>query len=190
MSDASTTPSKKFGGRLLLGSVAAVAIIGLWEGGKEVDGSSVVYADRLAQNTPTVCAGLTRHVTSTPIIIGQRWSAEKCLAEERRAIATVQAQLEKCLTRLPPQSVFDAATSHAWNNGVPNTCSSAAMKSWNAGGWVLGCQRMAKSDSGKRVWSYVKTGRIVGGKPEYRFVQGLANRRDSEVKLCMQDVGK
>lgn len=190
MTDVHTTPSKKFGGRLLLGTVAAVAIIGLWEGGKAPDGSSVAYADKVAQGIPTVCAGLTRHVTSTPIIVGRRWSAEKCLAEERRAISTVQTQLEKCFTRLPPQSVFDAATSHAWNNGVYNTCSSAAMKSWNTGDWAQGCRRMAKSDSGKRVWSYVKTGRIVGGKPEYQFVQGLANRRDSEAELCMQDVGQ
>lgn len=190
MTDVHTTSSKKFGGRLLLGTAAAVAIIGLWEGGKAPDGSSVAYADKVAQSIPTVCAGLTRHVTSTPIIVGRRWSAEKCLAEESRAIAEVQSRLEKCFTRLPPQSVFDAATSHAWNNGVYNTCSSAAMKSWNTGDWAQGCRRMAKSDSGKRVWSYVKTGKVIGGKPEYKFVQGLANRRDSEVELCMQDVGK
>lgn len=190
MTDVNARPSKKFGKKLLLGSLAAVALIGMWEGGKAPDGSSVAYADRVAQSIPTVCAGLTRHVTSTPIIVGRRWSAEKCLAEESKAIAEVQTRLEKCFTRLPPQSVFDAATSHAWNNGVYNTCSSAAMKAWNRGDWALGCQRMAKSDDGKRVWSYVKTGKTVNGKPEYKFVQGLANRRDSEVELCMQDVGQ
>ena len=39
------TPSKKFGPGLLLGTAAVAAFIGLWEGGKDRDGSSVAYAD-------------------------------------------------------------------------------------------------------------------------------------------------
>lgn len=177
------TPSKKFGPGLLLGTVAVAAFIGVWEGGKDRDGSSVVYADRLAGGLPTVCSGLTRHITSTPIIVGERWSAEKCLTEERAAIMKVQLQLEKCFAYQPPQSVFDAATSHAWNNGVSATCGSAAMKAWNSRVWPLGCRRLAFADSGKRVWSYVKDGK--GG---YKFVQGLANRRDAEMGRCMEDL--
>lgn len=178
-------PSKKFGPRLLLGTVAVAAFIGMWEGGKDSDGSSVVYADRLAGGLPTVCAGLTRHITTTPIIVGQRWPAEKCLAEERKAVEVVQLRLEMCFSRMPPQSVFDAATSHAWNNGTSATCGSQAMLAWNRGDWQLGCRRLAFSDSGRRVWSYVKTGRMLpNGKAEYRFVQGLARRRDAEYQLC------
>lgn len=185
------TPSKKFGPGLLLGTVAVAAFIGMWEGGKTGDGSSVVYADRLARGLPTVCGGLTRHITTTPIVVGERWSAEKCLAEERKAIATVQLQLEKCFHSMPPQSVFDAATSHAWNNGVSATCGSSAMTAWNAGDWMLGCRRLAVSDGGRRIWSYVKTGRkLPDGKPEYRFVQGLANRRDAERKMCAEGIPK
>lgn len=176
-------PSKKFGPKLLLGTAAVVALIAAFEGGKDKDGSSVAYADRLAQGLPTVCAGLTRHITSTPIIVGERWSAEKCFREEQAAIMKVQLQLEKCFNRLPPKSVFNAGTSHAWNNGASATCGSGAMKAWNRGDWALGCRRLAFSDAGRRVWSYVKDGK--GG---YRFVQGLANRRDAEVKVCMEDV--
>lgn len=183
------TPSKKFGPGLLLGTVAVAAFIGIWEGGKDRDGSSVAYADKLAGGLPTVCAGLTRHITSTPIVVGERWSAEKCLAEEQKAITTVQLRLEQCFNRMPPQSVFDAATSHAWNNGTSATCGSLAMQAWNAGNWDLGCRRLAFSDSGSRVWSYVKTGKMLpNGKPEYRFVQGLANRRDAEYQLCLTGV--
>ena len=180
------TPSKKFGPGLLLGTAAVAAFIGIWEGGKDRDGSSVVYADKLAGGLPTVCAGLTRHITTTPIVVGERWSAEKCFEEEQAAITKVQLQLEKCFTRMPPQSVFGAATSHAWNFGVPSTCGSLAMQAWNAGDWELGCRRLAFSDGGNRVWSSVKTGKILpNGKPEYRFVQGLANRRDAEYQLCL-----
>lgn len=176
-------PSKKFGPKLLLGTAAAVALIVAFEGGKDKDGSSVAYPDKPAGGLPTVCAGLTRHVTATPIIVGERWSAEKCFREEQAAIMKVQLQLEKCFVVRPPQSVFDAGTSHAWNNGASATCGSAAMAAFNRGDWALGCRRLAFSDAGKRVWSYVKDDK--GG---YRFVQGLANRRDAEVKVCMEDV--
>lgn len=179
------TPSKKFGPGLLLGTAAVATFIGMWEGGKSGDGSSIAYADRLAGGLPTVCAGLTKHITSTPIVVGERWTLQKCAAEEQKAVATLQQNLEKCFDLLPPQSVFDAATSHAWNNGVQATCGSQAMRAWNMGEWQLGCRRLAFSDSGVRVWSYVKTGRkLPNGKAEYRFVQGIANRRDAEQALC------
>ena len=183
------TPSKKFGPGLLLGTVAVTAFIGFWEGGKSADGSSVAYADRLAQGLPTVCAGLTSHVTTTPIVVGERWSAEKCFAEEQAAISVLQLRLERCFNHMPPQSVFDMATSHAWNNGVGATCGSQAMAAWNRQDWRLGCRRLAFSDSGRRVWSYVKTGRTLpNGKPEMRFVKGLANRRSAEYETCMTGV--
>lgn len=132
-----------------------------------------------------MCKGLTRHITDTPIIVGERWSNAKCEAEERKAVTKVQVDLIRCFDVAPPQRVFDAATSHAWNNGVPATCGSAAMRAWNQGQWTLGCRRMAYSDGGRPVWSYVKTGKtLANGKPEMRFVQGLQNRRVAERALC------
>lgn len=176
----------KLGGSLAIGSAALLLFLGSWEGGAEY----TVYADKLARGLPTVCKGLTRHSTSTPIIVGEKWPAEKCSREEAAAVERLQIKLADCFTSLPPQSVFDAATSHAWNNGVANTCGSSAMKAWNSGDWRLGCRRLAFSDGGKRVWSYVKTGRVVNGKPEYRFIQGLANRRDAEHRICLEGVPK
>lgn len=178
-------PSKKFGPKLALGAAALVAFLAVWEGGKDGGGSSRVYADALANNIPTVCNGLTRHVTSTPIIVGQVWSAEKCAAEEHRALIGMQLKLETCFTRLPPQSVFNMASSHAWNFGPAATCGSLAMQAWNRGDWALGCRRLAYSDGGSPVWSYVKTGRYVNGKPEMKFVRGLANRRNAEFQTCL-----
>lgn len=170
--------SPKFGKGLVLGGAAVVALIAGFEGGKLFDGSSRVYADKLAGGLPTVCSGLTKHITDTPIIVGERWSKDKCQAEETRAIQNVQLQLEKCFVIKPQQSVFDAATSFAWNVGTPSVCKSSAMANWNAGLWAVGCERMAKAASGRASWSY------VGGV----FVQGVANRRGAEMRYCMKDV--
>ena len=175
--------AKAIAAGLVLGSAAVVAILGDWEEGAKTQ--NIVYADRLAGGLPTVCKGLTRHITKTPIVVGDYWSDDKCAREEAAAIYRVQSRLIECFVLLPPQGVFDAATSHAWNMGVSATCGSAAMAAWNRGEWALGCRRLEFSDGGKRVWSYVKTGRILpNGKPEMKFVRGLANRRGAERAMC------
>lgn len=180
---------KVAGGVLFAASAAVVGILSQWEPDKRDPG--LVYADKLAGGLPTVCKGITRHVTTTPVVVGERWSPEQCAREEGAAIEALQLRLAKCFTRTPPQSVFDMATSHAWNNGVGNTCASQAMAAWNAGDWALGCRRLAVSDSGKPVWSYVRTGRVLpDGRPEMRFVQGLANRRASETTQCLEGLPK
>lgn len=157
---------------LVAASPFAVKFIGDWEGADQYK----VYADSFANGLPTVCKGLTRHVTDTPIIVGEVWSKEKCEAEEKRAIVAVQSHLILCFnSHYPPQSVFDMATSHAWNVGYPSTCGSQAMKAWQQGGWELGCRRLQLSDSGRPVWSY------AGGK----LVKGLMNRRAAEHENCL-----
>ena len=162
---------------LVLGSAALLAFLTTWESGAER--VLTVYADKLAHGIPTVCNGLTRHVTDTPIIVGERWTTEKCEREEARALEIhVQRPLLRCFKRIPPQSVFDAASSHGWNFGVRKTCGSLAMQAWNRGDWALGCQRIYRSDAGKPVWSY------SGG----RFYRGLQNRRQAEYRMCMRDV--
>lgn len=174
----------RLGGSLVFAGGAVFAFLNIWEPDKQDPG--LVYADKLAGDLPTVCNGITKHVTSLPVVVGERWAPEKCAREEAAALTRLQERLVQCFTRLPPQAVFDMATSHAWNNGVANTCTSLAMVAWNEGKWDLGCRRISHSDSGKYVWSYVKTGRkLPDGKPEYRFVQGLANRRDAETKNCL-----
>lgn len=160
------------GAALVAGSAALMTFLGRWEGAAEY----TVYADKLANGLPTVCKGLTHHVTSTPIIVGQVWSPEKCEAEERAAVIRVQQDLAKCFRRPPPQMVFDMATSHAWNLGAPRTCGSRAMAAWNEGQWELGCRRLFRGDDGRMVWVY------AGGK----FIRGLANRREAEAAQCAQ----
>lgn len=174
---------------ILVGGVALAAaspqlmsFLGKWESGaKRV---LVVYPDKLAGDLPTVCDGLTRHVTSTPIIVGEVWSNEKCEAEEAAAVTRVQAQLAPCFKVAPPQVVFDMATSHAWNLGAPSTCSSGAMAAFNRGDFERGCQRLSRGDDGRVVWSF--TSKWVDGKKVLVFRQGLANRRADETQNCLE----
>ena len=112
---------------LTLCSGVLYTFLGKWEPGKN---AGVVYADTLAGGIPTVCKGLTHWTTDTPIIVGEVWSDAKCEREEKQAIAAVQSELIFCfnLNAKVPQSVFDMATSHAWNFGYLKTCASQAMQ--------------------------------------------------------------
>lgn len=164
---------------LVFGSAVLVAFVAGWE--RDPKRPTVVYLDKLAKRTaqfpnglPTVCSGLTPYITTTPMKVGEDWGEAKCQREESAALAKVQKSLLKCFTRQPPQSVFDMATSHAWNFGVTATCKSSAMRAWNAGQWKTGCERLQVSADGRLIWSY------AGGK----FVRGLANRRADERRVC------
>lgn len=180
--------SAPVGAGLVFVAAGLMAFLGVWESGKTR--ILVVYADKLAGGLPTVCNGLTWRITTTPIIVGEVWTDEKCIAEEEKAVLKVQKTLLNCFQHNPSQNVFNAATSHAWNNGVYATCSSGAMQAWNREEWYLGCKRLAYSDSGRRIWAYVKDGKNADGSWKYKFVQGLANRRDAEFKMCVDWVEK
>ena len=172
------------GGSLVLASAALVGFLGTWEGAEQ----HVVYADKLAGGLPTVCKGLTRHITTTSIIVGERWSAAKCQQEEAAALQRVQTALALCFKVLPPQYVFDAASSHAWNFGHPSTCASLAMKSFNQGDWATGCRRLSMSDAGRPVWSFTSHIDPTTGTKVFTFIKGLANRRQAETSFCRKGV--
>ena len=166
------------GGGLWLGSDNLRDLTQLWESSnKRV---LTVYADKLAGGLPTVCNGLTRHVTTTPIIVGETWTDAKCEAHEAAVTHTIQRELAKCFKRLPPQQVFDAASDHAWNFGVRRTCDSQSMQRWNAGEWAIGCLLLAYTPQGKPNWS------SAAG----TFYPGLFNRRKDEMTLCLSGLGK
>ncbi|WP_313075895.1 glycoside hydrolase family protein [Melaminivora sp.] len=181
-------PINTKGGAVVLAAGAGIlALLTAWEPDKRDPG--LVYADKLAQGLPTVCRGLTRHTTKLPVVVGERWSPEKCLQEETAVLLRVQTQLARCFTRADvPQSVFDAASSHAWNQGASATCGSGAMAAWNRGEWERGCNRLARGDDGSIVWSYVSHIDPATKKKVFTFVQGLANRRADEVQHCLRDV--
>lgn len=168
------------GATLAVSSPFLMGFLQKWESGKTR--VLVVYADKLADGLPTVCNGLTRQVTLTPIIVGERWTDEKCEAEEKAAVTRVQRRLAPCFKLAPNQTVWDMASSHAWNLGPVATCGSGAMAAWNRGQWALGCQRIARGDDGTLVWSY--TCKTFAGQRQCTFVQGLANRRADEAATC------
>ena len=167
-------------GSLILASAGAVGLMHKWEPAKgSPDAHLYVYEDKLASNVLTVCYGLTNAVSPKKLIKGDKWTQEECNANEAKALETLQDKLAACFTRLPMQSVFDAATSHAWNFGVGKTCSSASMKEWNRHNWKQGCQLLAFQYDGKTPnWSF----------SDGKFVKGLQNRRQDEMKVCMKDV--
>ena len=169
-------------GSLVLAGAGIFGFLAKWEPDKRDPG--LVYADKLAGGLPTVCKGVTKHITTTPVVVGERWSEEKCYREESAAIVKVQVALAGCFKVLPPQYVFDAASSHAWNNGAGATCGSLAMQAFNKGDWELGCRRLSLSDAGRPVWSFVRRTDPVTKQVTFIFVQGLANRREEETFYC------
>lgn len=175
-------------GTLVLASAAAVGMLDKWEPAKgSTDAALVVYADKLAQGLPTVCNGITKHVATIPVIVGDKWTPQMCQEQQEQAIIRVQEKLAYCFKILPPQSVFDSGFDHAWNNGNSATCESGSMKLWNQGKWKEGCRMLAFTPAGTPNWASVKTGKILpNGKPEYKFVQGLHNRGIDRVNNCMK----
>lgn len=171
-------------GAIVLADPDLMAFLSKWEEGPKRQ--LVVYPDKLAGGLPTVCMGLTKHVTSTPIIVGERWTEEKCRREERAAVEKVQRELAPCFRIEPPQSVLNMGTSHGWNNGVPKTCGSGAMRLWNEGKWEEGCRRLSRGEDGRMVWSFTSRIDEATGQKVYTFRQGLANRRADETATCLE----
>lgn len=167
-------------GSLILAGAGALGLIHKWEPAKgSPDVHLFVYEDKLAGNVLTVCNGLTNAVSHKRLVRRDKWTQEECNDNESAALGTLQERLAICFTKLPPQSVFDAATSHAWNFGVEKTCSSSSMKQWNRGNYKLGCQLLAYQYDGITPnWSF----------SDGKFVKGLHNRRVDEMQDCLKDV--
>lgn len=66
----------KFGVVLTLASAGLMSFLGRWETDHTAPGR--VYADQLAGGLPTVCKGITKHVSPYPVVLGDWWSDERC----------------------------------------------------------------------------------------------------------------
>lgn len=177
------------GGGITLASVPLMQHLSAAEdGGKR----RPVYADKLAGGLPTACLGITKHTSPYPVVVGEIWSEAKCMEVGALVVRKQQLALADCITRVVPQPVFDALTSHGHNLGIPNTCASRAVALINAGRLADGCDAIAHAPDGRTpVWSYVKTDRLLpDGKYEMRFVQGLYNRRLVERAMCLRGISK
>lgn len=168
---------KWIGSGLTLGSAALLAFLNTWEdGGRE---GMTVYADKFANGLPTACYGITKHVTDVPVVVGEFWSKEKCDRVMSVAVTKVQLELLDCMTHEPPQGVFDAVSSLAWNVGAPKACDSQSVKYINSGDYVTGCNLIATKFNGQPNWSYAAG----------VYLQGLQNRRQGERDiLCLPGI--
>jgi lysozyme len=170
----------KFGVPLVLSSVGLTYFIDRWENAR--DGTHLmVYADKLANNLPTACGGVTKHTSPYPVIVGDVWSADRCEEVLRMVLTNTQLKLVNCFKVRINQSQFDAFSSHAHNFGVGATCASKAMGATNAGMPVEGCKLLSQTPYGEPNWSFVT---LPDGKKQ--FVRGLYNRRKAETELCLR----
>ncbi|MDY0036731.1 MAG: hypothetical protein RBS05_12550 [Zoogloea oleivorans] len=162
-------------GTLALASPQLHDFLTRWEGRE-----NAVYPDMLANGLPTVCAGITKHTSPYPVVVGDYWSDEQCAEVERMVVSKAQMKLADCLKHPVSQPTFDALSSHAHNFGVPSTCASRAVGLINAGRVREGCEALAHGPGGAPVWSYVTQN---GAK---QFVRGLYIRRLAERDMCLR----
>ncbi|UDF29402.1 UNVERIFIED_ORG: lysozyme [Roseateles sp. XES5] len=140
---------------------AAVALIGSWEGLR-----TVAYRDVVG--IPTVCYGETRGVS-----MGDSYTAEECRAMLGDGIVEFEQGMRKCLTApdaIPAKS-YVAFLSLSYNIGNRAFCGSTVARRANAGDVRGACEAILMWDK-------------AGG----RRVQGLANRRADERRICLQGV--
>ena len=184
----------RFGIPLVLGGAGYVGYISGYEDGPpKRDGTpqfkNVVYADQFAAGLPTACLGLTKYTSPTAVVLGDYWSDEQCIAVGSMVLAKGQARVLDCIKVPATQPILDAFSSHGHNNGEASTCASRAMGLLNTKRYEEACDALAHAPNGTPVWSYTKTGkRNAKGEWEYRFVQGLYNRRLSERTKCLGGV--
>lgn len=146
----------------------------------EGEGQNIAYADKLADNIPTVCKGLTNHTSPEEVIVGDFWSDEKCAEIEKIVVTEGQISLARCLPDTITQNQFDALSLFAHNVGNPAACASRAVGLIWKGKHYEGCRALAYSPSNRPVWAYV-------GKT---YIQGLHNRRIKEYKMCAKGLKK
>lgn len=170
----------KFGVVLVLASSGLGLFLDRWETDHKAPGR--VYPDKLARGLPTVCKGITKHVSPYPVVIGDWWSPERCAEVEQMVTTKTQLKLVDCFRVRINQAQFDAFSSHAHNFGVGATCASRAMGLTNAGYPREGCHALSHAGDGVTpVWSFVTDaqGRKV-------FVNGLYSRRKAETVFCLR----
>jgi lysozyme len=110
----------------------------------------------------TVCYGETN-------VTMRRYSDAECNAMLRKSLVKYGDGILKCIRVPISQNQHAAFISFAYNVGIGAFCGSSLVKKLNRGDYENACRSM-------QAWTY------AGGK----FVQGLKNRRDVEVRLCLK----
>jgi lysozyme len=132
-----------------------------------------VYADKLAYNIPTFCAGRTDWAAK----VGAPLSSDFCAEVNKVTLIEYGYAVLECANwdHLSANRLI-AMTIFAVNVGKEGACRSQAMVNINRGRIKEGCDLIAYKPDGSPNWS------LAGGK----FVRGLHNRRQAERDLCLR----
>lgn len=141
--------------------VAAVALIGGWEGLR-----TVAYRDVIG--VPTVCFGETRGVE-----MGDKYTVDECKVMLGDALAEFETGMRRCLTSPDtiPAKPYVAFLSLSYNIGTGAFCRSTVVKKANARDYKGACEAIS-------AWNR------AGG----RVIPGLVNRRADERRICLEGV--
>lgn len=139
--------------------VAAIALVGAWEGLRLVAYKDVV-------GVPTVCYGETYGVK-----MGDRHTKAECDAMLLASLKKHERGMRKCLKNpdaIPPKS-YVTFVSLTYNIGVGAFCRSTARKRLNSGDYKGACNAATWFNK-------------AGG----RTIKGLVNRRSAEHRMCLE----
>lgn len=151
--------------RCLVGAVLAIAatLPGFQQLHTSVEGLKLIADYEGCRLQPYQCsAGVwTDGIGNTSGVIPGKTITERQAAEGLISnVLRVERALERCVKQQPPQKVYDAVVSFAFNVGTGNACSSTLVKLLNQRLWADACRQLPR-------WVYVKG----------VFNQGLDNRR-------------
>lgn len=151
--------------RCLVGAVLAIAatLPGFQQLHTSVEGLKLIADYEGCRLQPYQCsAGVwTDGIGNTSGVIPGKTITERQAAEGLISnVLRVERALERCVKQQPPQKVYDATVSFAFNVGTSNACSSTLVKLLNQRRWADACRQLPR-------WVYVKG----------VFNQGLDNRR-------------
>ena len=133
----------------------AISLVTAWEGYKPM-----VYADPIGRTA--VCWGHD----DPGLVLGEIYTRERCEALLSEDLAK-HADALQCIKRPMTNGQKAAFVSFAYNVGAPQFCASTLTRLANAGDMAGACAQLDR-------WVY------AGGKR----LQGLANRRAAERKVC------
>jgi lysozyme len=99
---------------------------------------------------------------------GKSVTVPTALNQLLKNVKTAEEAVNTCITKPMTQGEYDAFVKFTFNVGNRAFCNSTLVRKFNAGDNVGACNELSK-------WVYVKGQRV----------QGLANRREAERKLCL-----
>ncbi len=140
--------------RCLVGAVLAIAatLPGFQQLHTSVEGLKLIADYEGCRLQPYQCsAGVwTDGIGNTSGVIPGKTITERQAAEGLISnVLRVERALERCVKQQPPQKVYDAAVSFAFNVGTGNACSSTLVKLLNQRRWADACRQLPR-------WVYVK----------------------------------